>query len=79
MVGNCSTVAGVARKAEITLSGLSGLWGKLAFGAVFSVDGGWFEAFFAKMQLIVAQFLFDYFWGGFVNRNPSWRMFDTAT
>ena len=32
-----------------------------AFGAVFSVDGGWFEAFFAKMQLIVAQFLFDYF------------------
>lgn len=40
-----------------------------ACGAVFSVDGGWFEALFAKMQLIVAQFLFDYFSEGFVNRN----------
>ena len=72
MIGNCSTVAGVARKAEITLSGLSGLselCGKLAFGTVFSVGGGRFGAFFARTQLAVVQFCLIIIWGGFVNRN----------
>ena len=72
VIGNCSTVAGVARKAEaamLGLSGLSGLWGKLAFGTVFPIGGGRFVAFFAQMQLAVVQFCLIIFWGGFVNRN----------
>ena len=72
VVGNCSTVAGVARRMVEAFRGCRDyrdLGVKKAFGAVFSVGGGWFGAFSAQMQLIVAQLCLIFFWGGFVNRN----------
>ena len=66
--GNCSTVTTVTREMRRLYRGYWACVVK-ACGAVFSVGGGWLGEFSAQMQLIVAQFLFDYFSEGFVNRN----------